>query len=79
MKGRIIPKTKRRVGEIGRAVIVPDSKTASDIVHGGQRHVTLPHYPSLNETLTGAIAKSHKAIVVIQTERENNSNVKMLH
>lgn len=73
----LVPETKGRVGEIGRAVKVPDSKTASDIIHGRQRHVTPLHYPPLNETLTGAITKSYQAIVVIQTEKENNWFVPM--
>lgn len=67
----VVPKTKGGVSEVRRAVKVSDSKTASDVVHGGQRHVTSLHYPPLNGSLTGAIAKSHQAIVVIQTGRKN--------
>ena len=71
---RAVPKTKGRVSEVGRAVKVPDSKTASDVIHGGQRRVSSLHYPSLNETLTGTIAKSHQAIVVIQTGKKKTVN-----
>jgi len=63
----VLPETKGGVGIVWRAVEVSDSKAASDVGHGGQRHVTSPHYPSLNGSLTGAITKSDQAIVLVQT------------
>lgn len=76
----VVPKTEGGVGEVWRAVEVSDSETASDVVHGGQRHVTSIHYPSLNGALTGAITKSHQTIVVVQTGGEKQlkcSNVSL--
>ncbi len=40
---KVLPKAKGGVGEVWRAVKVSDSKTASDVVHGGQRHVASLH------------------------------------
>ena len=75
----IIPETEGGVGEIRRAVEVSDSKAASDVTHGGQRHVALLHDPSLDEALAGAITQSHQAIVVIQTSMGKQlKNIKML-
>lgn len=76
LNSRAVPKTKGGVGEVWWAVKGSDSKAAPDVVHGGQRHVTPLHHPSLNETLIGAITKSHQAIVIIQTGRRNNKNIK---
>lgn len=61
-----ISKTKGGVGEVWWAVEVSDPETAPDIIHGGQRHVSSPHYPSLNGPLVGAVTESHQTIVVIQ-------------
>lgn len=74
-----MPKTEGGVGEVWRAVKVPDSKAASDVIHGGQRHVPSPHQSSLNRALIGAVTKSHQAVVVVQTSikkkvRFGNSN-----
>lgn len=75
LNNRIVPETKGGVGEIWRAVKVSDSKAAPDVVHGGQRRVASRHDPSLNRALIGTIAKSHQAIVVIQTGRYSNLKV----
>lgn len=63
----LLPKAKGGVGEIGRAVKVPNSKTASDVSHCRQSPVALPDHPSLYETFTGSITKGHETIVVIET------------
>lgn len=75
LNNSVIPETKGGVGEIWRAVKVSDSKAAPDVVHGGHRRVASRHDPSLNRALIGTIAKSHQAIVVIQTRRYNNVNI----
>lgn len=75
LNDRVIPETKGGVSEIGRAVKVSDSKAAPDVIHGGQRRVASCHDPSLNRALIGTIAKSHQAIVVIQTGSYSNLKV----
>lgn len=64
----IIPETEGRVGKKRGSVKFSDSKAAPDIIHGRQRHVSLLHNPSLNETLAGAVTQSHQAVVVIKAE-----------
>lgn len=73
IRTKVLPEAEGRVGEVGRAVKVPDSKAASNVRHGGQRHVASCHHTPLNQTLVGAIAKSHQAIVFIQTGREKKN------
>lgn len=72
LKNRVVPETKGRVGEVWRAVEVSDTETAPDISHGGQGRVTSLHDPSLNRALTSTVAKSHQAIVFVQTGGESD-------
>lgn len=74
----VLPKAKRRVGEIWRTVKVSEPQTASDVVHAGQSAVGSLHDASLNETLIGAVAKSHQTVVIIQTEKKNETFVNTL-
>ena len=61
------PEAECGVGEVGRAVKVPEGEAAPHVIHGGQTHFVPLHHTSPDEALAGPVTQSHQLVVFVKT------------